>query len=390
MNRVRSFVLVASIGVVLVLVGGGLIVTVGAAESSYRQAVLFAEILSQVSDNYVDPVDTTILLDGAYERMLAGLDANGAYLSPSEVVEWNKKRSGDLVGPGFSVLRVGRILQVVAVEPGSAAEAGGLAVGDHVRSVDGMLVADLSLGQARRRLEGEAGTMVDVEVLHPADSFRRARIESVRRATARAGFHVGIEDGIAVLRIDDLGAADPKRVAAELDDVRSRGVAHLLVDLRFLADGGPRDIARTAPLLAGAVRLRLRDRSGRLVDSVEKEAAESAWPGQVSVLVNGATAGGAEALALLLRLGRKARVYGEPTYGLGAEPKLLELDNGAGIVVSALRWETELGETWNGDGLKPDDVIEGRGDDPESAGADQLRQVLERLHAADAASARPT
>ena len=87
MKRVRSLVLLASIGVVLLLVGGGLVVNVGAAESSYRQAVLFAEVLSQVSDNYVDPIDPAVLLDGAYEGMLAGLDPNGAYLTPGEVVE---------------------------------------------------------------------------------------------------------------------------------------------------------------------------------------------------------------------------------------------------------------------------------------------------------------
>ncbi len=389
MNRVRSIVLVSSIGVVLALVGGGLVVSVGAAESSYRQAVLFAEILSQVSDNYVDPIDPTTLLDGAYEGMLAGLDPNGAYLSPGEVAEWKKKRPGDLVGPGFSVLRVGRVLQVVAIEPGSAAETAGLKVGDHVRSVDGVLVANLSLGQARRRLEGEAGTPVAVEVLHPADSFRRQSIEAVRRAATRAGFHVNVEEGIAVLRIDDLRALDAARLLRELDDVRSRGVEQLLVDLRFLADGSPRDLGRAATLLAGPVRLQLRDRTGRLVDSVERDAAPPAWPGPIAVLVNGATAGGAEALALLLRLGRSAHVYGESTYGLGAEPKLIELDNGTGIVVSAARWETAVGQTWNGDGLAPDDRVEGKGDDPQAIGLDQLHQVLERLHATQASAAHP-
>ena len=381
--------LLASIAVVLLLVGGGLVVNVGAAESSYRQAVLFAEILAQVSDNYVDPIDPTILLDGAYEGMLGGLDPNGAYLSPAEVAEWKKKRPDGLVGPGFSVLRVGRVLQVVALDPSSPAHDSGLKVGDHVRSIDGAQTADLSLPQARRRLEGEVGTIVRLEVLHPSDSFRRETIEVHRRAGAGRGFALAVEDGIAVLRLDDLRAADPAKLAAELADVRSRGVEQLLVDLRFLADGRPQDLGATASELAGAIRLRLRDRSGRLLDSVERAAATPAWPGPVSVLVNGATAGGAEALALLLRLGRGARVYGQSTYGLGAEPKLYELDNGAGVVVSAARWETEVGETWNGDGLEPDEVVEGRGDDPLSASADQLHQVLERLRSAVARAAEP-
>ncbi len=381
MNRLRSVVLLASIGVVLLLVGGGLVVNVGAAESSYRQAVLFAEILSQVSDNYVDPIDPTVLLDGAYEGMLAGLDPNGAYLSPTEVADWKKKRPDGLVGPGFSVLRVGRVLQVVAVEPGSGVETAGLKIGDHLRSIDGALTADLSLGQARRRLEGEAGTVVRLEVLHPADSFRREMIEAVRHAPRARGFALSIDNGIAILRILDLRALDSAQVATELEHAHSSDVDQLLIDLRFVAEGGPHDLGPAAGGLAGPIKLRLRDRAGKLLDSVEQAAAKPVWPGSVAVLVNGATAGGSEALALLLRIERSARVYGQATYGLGSEPKLYELDNGAGVLMSSARWETEVGQTWNGDGVAPDEVIEGKGDDPVAAGADQLHQVLERLHA---------
>jgi len=313
--------------------------------------------------------------------MLAGLDPNGAYLSPTEVLEWKKKRPDGLVGPGFSVLRVGRVLQVVAVEPGSGAETAGLKIGDHLRSIDGALAADLSLGQARRRLEGEAGTGVRLEVLHPAESFRREMMEAVRHAPRARGFALSIDNGIAILRILDLRALDSAQVATELAHAHSSDVDQLLLDLRFVAEGGPHDLGPAAGGLAGPIKLRLRDRSGRLLDSVDQAAGKPVWPGSVAVLVNGATAGGSEALALLLRIARSARVYGQATYGLGSEPKLYELDNGAGVLMSSARWETEVGQTWNGDGVAPDEVIEGKGDDPVAAGADQLHQVLDRLHA---------
>ena len=98
MRHVPLFV--ASVLIVAFLLGGGLFVRVGAAESSYRQAVLFAEVLSLVLDNYVDPVEAQKLLDGAYEGMLAGLDPNGAYLSPDEVAEWKSPEPERLADPG--------------------------------------------------------------------------------------------------------------------------------------------------------------------------------------------------------------------------------------------------------------------------------------------------
>ena len=46
----RSLLLIASATVVVLLLGGGLALKVGAEESSYRQAVQFAEILSLVTE----------------------------------------------------------------------------------------------------------------------------------------------------------------------------------------------------------------------------------------------------------------------------------------------------------------------------------------------------
>ena len=123
----RSLLLIASGLVMALLLGGGLIVKVGAAENSYRQAVLFAEILSQVLDNYVDPVEADALLEGAYDGMLSSLDPNGAFLSPEEVVAWKSRKGGlaEEAGPGLSVLKGSHSLQIVGVDEGSSAEESG-------------------------------------------------------------------------------------------------------------------------------------------------------------------------------------------------------------------------------------------------------------------------
>ena len=103
----------------------------------------------------------------------------------------------------------------------------------------------------------------------------------------------------------------------------------------------------------------------------------------LSVLVNSATAGGAEALAQMLQTEREATIYGESTFGLGAEPELLELDNGAALLVSVALWETVSGDGWNGDGIDPDREVNGEGREIAEAEADQLKQVLELIHDAE-------
>ena len=80
MKSNRYLLLIISGLVMVFLLGGGLFVRVGAADSSFRQSVLFAEVLSLVMENYVDPVEADGLLEGAYEGMLGGLDPNGAFM----------------------------------------------------------------------------------------------------------------------------------------------------------------------------------------------------------------------------------------------------------------------------------------------------------------------
>lgn len=376
MRSPRSILLLASVLVVVLLLGGGLALQVGASENSYRQAVLFAEVLSLVTENYVDPVEQRDLLLGAYEGMLGGLDPNGAFLTPEEVVEWKRGPATEIADPGFAVLKLGSTVQVIAVAEGSPAQAAGVLVGDHVRSVDGRLVRDLSLEQARRMLRGEAGSRVTVEVLHPEDGFEREEIELARRPRQGRSYDLQVRKGTAVLTVTALDRLSPQELDGELDDIRSRGVDRLLLDLRNLAEGDPRNVARVAGLFAEGPLLHLRDRSGRLVEAVEQEGERARWSGRVAVLVNGATAGAGEALAALIRGGARGEVYGESTYGLGAEANLFELDHGYGLLVSSAMWETVDGSSWNDSGIEPDEVVRGDGDGIAEVRENQLEQVL--------------
>jgi carboxyl-terminal processing protease len=179
-----------------------------------------------------------------------------------------------------------------------------------------------------------------------------------------------------VLALQDLGRVAVEELAEELDDVRSRGVDRLLIDLRNLADGGPRQVGAYSGLFAEGMELKLRDRSGRMIETVKGADTGKLWSGAMSVLVNGATAGGAEALALLIQAAGQARIYGEETYGLGAEAELFELEDGSGLLISAAVWETASGERWNVEGVKPDEVVGGEGEDIGTVLEDQLNKVL--------------
>jgi carboxyl-terminal processing protease len=383
----RSIALVVSASIVMCLLGGGLAVKVGAAENGFREVVVFSEVLALVLDNYVDPTDANVLLEGAFEGMLAGLDPHGAYLTPTELAQWKAFRGEGLSAAGFSVLRAGRALQVVAVEAGSSAERAGLAVGDQIRSIDDHPVRDLSLDQSWRRILGAPGSVVTLDVFHATGALRRGRLEIVRGPRVAPAHELRVDRGIAVLRVHELRVLNAAELARELGALQERGVEQLLIDLRNVADADPRAAALLAGLVGkGGVLLQLKSRSGEIVEAVESPVG-AAWKGGLTVLVNGATAGGAEALASLVRSDFGGTVLGEATYGLGAEPTLYEMEDGSGLLVSAARWETPGGGRWHGDGLEPDEAVSGQGADYAARLADQLEKAVAQVAARAAAPA---
>ena len=379
MKSTRYVLLTASVVLVLAMLGSGMAVRVVAEDGSYRETVQFAEIMSTILEYYVDPVEADALLRGAYEGMLAGLDPNGAYLTPEEVAEWRQGDDGhSAAGPGLSVLKVGRTVQVVAVESDSATADAGVQVGDHLRRLNGQPVRDMSLLQMRRQLRGDVGTEVELELLRPGAEFEALKLSLVRETSSGRGYSVDVRQGIAVLRFEAPERIDTEALVEELDDIRSRGVSQLLLDLRNAAEAGPREVVRLAACFGAETTLHLRDAKGRVTDSIEPESGCRAWNSEIALLINGATAGAAEAFTQWVKTD-EAPVFGQSSYGLGAEPTLYELENGAGLLVSTARWETPDGKTWNEKGIDPDTVVEGEGEDYAEIQQDQLEQVLNQL-----------
>ena len=379
MKSSRYVLLSASVVLVLAMLGSGLAVRVGAEDGSYRETVQFAEIMSTILEYYVDPVEADALLQGAYEGMLGGLDPNGAYLTVDEVADWRRGEENKFdAGPGLSVLKVGRTVQVVAIEAESATADAGVLVGDHLRRLDGRLTRDMSLLQMRRLLRGESGSELSVELLRPGAEFETLKFSLLRGPAKGRGYTVDVRQGIAVLRILAPQRIDVETLVAELDDIQSRGVTQLLLDLRNAAEAGPREVAPLAACFGAATNLHLKDAKGRVTASIEPPADCRAWSGETALLINGATAGAAEAFAHWIKT-EAIPVFGQSSYGLGAEPTLYELENGAGLLVSTSRWETPDGKTWNETGIDPDTVVEGEGDDYAEVQQDQLKRVLDQL-----------
>ncbi len=381
-SKARVALLGASLVTVCMLATGGFVLRAAGTDGSYRHVVTFSEVLSLILENYVDTPDSTRLLSGAYEGLLASLDANGAYLDAAEVEAWKRPAPENPVGPGIVGLRAGGSFQIVSVVPGSSAEAAGLKPGDQIRAIDDVPVRGESLGQIVRKLHGAEGSKVRLSVIRPSEGFRRDDVELVRRARKDAPFSVDVRGRVAVLIPNDLSRIEADALRVALRKAREDGANRLLIDLRDVSTPDVRDASVLLGLFTTGPVLRLKDRKGVVAETLDVRADGRGWEGPVATLVGGATAGCGEALAQVLRAKRSAVVYGESTYGLGTEPKLVPLPAGDGILVPAFVWEAVGAPVWARSGVEPDRLVRGEGR-PEEVEADQLRRAIDLFAGAE-------
>ena len=263
--RTRLIVFFASIPIIAIALVGGYYgrAAAGQEEQTYRHLRVFEDVVSLISNNYVELVDLDGVLEGALRGMAEGLDSDSAYLSPSDV---RRLESGRPLPQGRVGLDVTRryYLQVIAVRDGSPAAEAGIAPGDYVRAIDGDPTRLLSVVDGEQRLRGEPGTTVTLSLIR-GSTQEPYDIELVRESLAPAvvsGRLLEETGDVGYLRIPAFGDQTAAVIAETVATLETAGAAHLIIDVRNAAEGTYDAAVAAARLFVAEGTLAIREEQG--------------------------------------------------------------------------------------------------------------------------------
>src|ERR1043166_7346168 len=140
----------------------------------FKSIDAFAQALSTVEANYVDPTDERKLLYDAARGMLHNLDPHSTFLPPSRYQHLRQDTEGEFGGVGVTLApgevddarpAVPPYPTISAIVRGSPADVAGLQLDDSVVAVDGETTAEAGhekrdAGTWEQRLRGASGTRV--------------------------------------------------------------------------------------------------------------------------------------------------------------------------------------------------------------------------------------
>ncbi|MDP2306391.1 MAG: S41 family peptidase [Pseudomonadota bacterium] len=362
-------ILPLTVALLLGVAAGRVSGAVQAAEQPYAALDVFARVLTQITDAYVEPISQRDLVYHALDGMDNALDAHSRFLDPEALRRLREESDGQFVGIGAQMRQEACGLGVTAVLANGPAERAGIAAGDCIVRVDGAPLADLPLDAALATVRGQEGAAVTLDVsrngvTHPIAVLRSRLVEaSVTSASFAPGW--------AYLRIRQFRQGTAADLAAQVSALgASTPIRGAVLDLRDNPGGRLDEAIATVDLFLRDGRIvSTRGRSAEPDEIHDATESRGDWDWPVVVLIDGQSASAAEIVAGALQDRARARLVGEPSYGKGSVQSVFEYEDGSALKLTIARYHLPSGRPIEDHrGLVPDV----RAPAPSAPGAAQL------------------
>lgn len=319
-----------------------------------RSLSIFSDVYSLTRQNYVEPTDPKVLIEGAYDGMSDALDPFSYYVPAGERAAFRAQEASGAVGPGILIARRGGFPYIVAPLPGSPAEKAGVKAGDLIDTIDGKPVRNSPIWKVKAALEGPEGTRFKVILFRGGDE-KKVTLQIPRARFEPPPLSTRWERDVVIVKIPSfVRAAEGLRQAIE--EANRRSITRMVLDLRGTIGGDTAEILPSASLLLGkglVARVAARKVSLPALEAT----GERLWKGRTIVLTDEGTGGPAEVLAAALHDRGEAITVGETTVGMAIVQRPVPTQSGGTLVMTVGRYVSPSGSVLAGKGLVPDDRV---------------------------------
>ncbi|HCX72593.1 MAG TPA: phage tail protein [Candidatus Cloacimonas sp.] len=352
MNKLSKIILsVSLIGWALVgilFLNSSTVVAENDAQSSnvYKQMRLFNEVLFKLRDNYVEELDMQRLIDAAIEGMLDETDPHTNFFTPDEFEQFSTDTKGEFGGLGITISKKGDYITVVSPMEGTPAYRVGILSGDKIAKVDGESMVGVSTNEAIKKMRGEKGTKVELEIIRPGVE-EPLNFEIVRDIIKidSVPYSFKLDDGIGYIRIRQFNANTTEELRSSLDELETAGIRGLVIDLRFNPGGLLREAVNTVNEFVGKNKLVVFTK-GRIPRANQEyytryNRQRSGYP--IVVLINEGSASASEIFAGSMQDYDRALVVGKTSFGKGSVQNLIPLSDGNAIKITTAKYYIKSG-----------------------------------------------
>ncbi|MBA4370224.1 MAG: hypothetical protein C0418_01425 [Coriobacteriaceae bacterium] len=307
----------------------------------------------------LDPADDASMTVGAMRGLLDGLgDPYALYFDKRHFQYFSEESEGRFGGIGVTLGARDGEVYIVTVMPDTPAERAGIAKDDEFVSVDGVTRAKWDTEEVVKRVRGQQGTTVTIELARKGAKkplrfvMKRAVITFPNVDSRMIGRDVGY------ISMAQFNARSADEIAKALGDLKEKGAKGYILDLRN-DPGGMLDAAVQVSSLfvkdGVIVRVEYRSRSA---DEYRALSDRHVTDAPLVLLVNENSASASEIVAGALQDYRRARLVGVKTFGKGSVQTVEPLSDGTAIKFTIAHYLTPKRRVIDKKGVAPDVIVQ--------------------------------
>lgn len=327
----------------------------------YKEIKTFNEVLDMVQRNYVDDVDSSVLIQGAINGMIKSLDPHSSFMTPELYKELEVETQGRFGGIGIEITILKDVLTVVSPIEDTPAFKAGVKSGDQIIKIDGKSTKDITIMEAVKTLRGPKDTKVTITIMRenmvqPKDIILTRAVIQVKSVKAKT-----FDDHIGYIRIasfHERTAQDLRKALTEVTE-KTKPMKGLVLDLRNDPGGLLNQAIEVSDMfLKSGVIVSTRGRTKNMeTKTMARDNGNKEITVPMVILVNEGTASAAEIVAGALQDNGRALVVGAQTFGKASVQTVIPLEDGSALKLTTARYYTPNGRSIQAEGIRPDIMV---------------------------------
>lgn len=307
--------------------------------NKYEEAYLF------VANNYPE-TNMSKVVENSIKQMLSTLDPHSVYIEPEDSERMMEQFSGRFQGIGIQFNILQDTITVITPISGGPSDLLGIRSGDRIISINDTSSIGYTNEDVMRRLRGEKGTSVDIEVKRPR-SERVIKFSIIRDdiPLTTVDAHYMLDDRTGYIKINRFAATTHEEFLASAADLIDSGMERVIIDLRNNPGGflGQAISISEEFFPRGTKLVSTESRHSRFNSEVfsRRDGVFKDFP--VMVLVNEGSASSSEIVSGAIQDHDRGLVVGRRTFGKGLVQQQYELIDESVIRVTISRYLTPSG-----------------------------------------------
>ncbi len=311
----------------------------------FLKTKIFTEALVHITDEYVDDIDSDVLVDKAINAMIEELDPHSNYVPANAYGRMTDQFLG-YQGIGITFRMLDDKITVISVLRDGPSERAGLKLGDRIIKIEGQDALGIDQNIVPTMLKGPTGTKVSVTIERYGDeepfdvtiTRGQAFLESLK-------YYFMMDDETGYIKLKRFARTSDTELERVLRRLEGQGMKRLVFDLRQNTGGLlPQAVDISDRFLKGN-KLIVKTKGRHPTSNSEYSSTDSRFDVDIPmlILIDGSSASASEIVSGALQDWDRAIIVGKSSFGKGLVQSQIQFDDESALLLTIGRWYTPLG-----------------------------------------------